>query len=182
MLYYKMCSIQDVMSSEIVEVVEQTERESVPASVGSLPEVSSGEQSVSAILPEIEGEIDEFTNRRNGWIDIIGRAQLRKRLLHDIVPADSEDHAIKLFEKLQRRIQENQRGSGVIVAAGHLDGLHSHVHVVHDCNWNSTTCKDIFIQGIPIKKRQSKYNRWSEQLLREFWENLLHYLFGRGRR
>ena len=177
-----MSSLQNDMSSQVVQAVGTTECESVSTSVGCVSEVSTGEPSTSAVFSQIEGEIDQFIERRNGWVDVIGRATLRKRLLHDVVPADSEEHAVKLFEKLQRRIQENQRGSGVIVAAGHLDGFHSHVHVVHDCNWNSTTCKDVFLQGISIKKRQSKYNRWSEQLLREFWENLLYYLFGRGRR
>ena len=160
---------EDVSAPQIVETSGETGREGIRSSSQPIAEMSAGGEPISAPHCEVERENSESADRRNGWIDVIGRSKLRKRLLHDIVPADSEENAIKLFRKIQRRIQENQRGSGVIVAAGHLDGFHSHVHVVHDCNWNSTTCKDVFLQGIQVKKRNSRYNRWSEELLRTFW-------------
>ena len=105
------------------------------------------------------------------------------RVLHDIAPANSEEDAIRLFARIQRQIGENPRGSGIIIAAGHLDGAHSHVHIVHDCNWNSTSCSDVFMRGVAIKKREKgRFGRWANELAAKFWENLLYYLFGRGRR
>jgi len=120
--------------------------------------------------------------RSSGWCGAIGRATLRKRVLHDIATADNEAGATKVFNRISERIRNNPRGSGVMAAALHLDGEHSHVHIVHDCNWNSTSCKDVFLQGIAIKKRQSRYNRWSHELTDEYWRDLLLYLYSRGSR
>ena len=116
------------------------------------------------------------------WASIVERGDLRKRILHDIVPCDDEESTVRVFKRLSERIRNNSRGSGVMCIAAHLDGPHSHVHIVHDCNWNSSSCKDIFLQGIPIKKRQARFNQWVTKLTPEFWRNLFTYLFGRGRR
>lgn len=127
-------------------------------------------------------EIDEFSVRRSRWVNAIQATTLRRRVLHDIVPCEDESGAIRLFKKLKDRVQCNARGSGFITIAVHLCGPRSHVHVVHDCAWASTSCKDVFLQGIPIKSRQPRYNPWTAELPAKYWDNLFYYLFGRGRR
>lgn len=159
-------------------------------------------QAVSRNLPEMSASVNEevpidgpaITNvsesvvpmsvddRPDRWASIVERGDLRKRILHDIVPCNDEESTIRVFKRLSERIRNNPRGSGVMCISAHLDGPHSHVHIVHDCNWNSSSCKDVFLQGIPIKKRQARYNQWITNISAEFWRNLFSYLFGRGRR
>ena len=178
-----MSSLDNGHSSEIMETAGETGSQSVYTSDQSATQVPSGEARSGSALVETNREVDPDANRRNGWLESIGRAKLRSRVLHDIAPANSEEDAIRLFARIQRQIGENPRGSGIIIAAGHLDGAHSHVHIVHDCNWNSTSCSDVFMRGVAIKKREKgRFGRWANELAAKFWENLLYYLFGRGRR
>ena len=144
-------------------------------------EVVAGPSSVP-VVPVDNGVDPEHIERRAGWVSQLGRATCRERILHDIAPCDDEGGCLNLFKRISERIRNNTRGTGVMCAAAQLDGAHSHVHIVHVCNWNSTSCKDIFLQGAPIKKRQPRYNRWTSELDETFWRNLIDYLFGRGRR
>lgn len=133
----------------------------------------------------VEDGTPVYIQRRDRWLEELGRASLRKRVLHDIAPVDDEAAAIRLYKKLSERIRNNPRGCGVMCFAAHLDGGHSHLHIVHDCVWNSTSCKCMLLQGVTIKKRQSRYNKWSHEILpgqSRFWERILAYLYGRGRR
>lgn len=129
-----------------------------------------------------EGNAATDNGRYNRWHDALGNTQLRKRILHDVASCDDEIGARRVFEKLSKRICENARGSRVVAIAAHLQGNRSHIHIVHDCNWNSTSCKDVFLQDIRIVKRKAKYNRWSSELDWEFWQNLFDYLYRRGGR
>lgn len=184
------------MSNLDASVCEKT-MESAPATVSLSAQPSSvlvgettsdnqptSEQSTSAVPSGVSSEdgADPGLVRRNGWLDTIARATIRKRLLHDIAPCDDEAGAGKLYRKLTEKLSINARGSGIAIVAAHLDGAHSHVHIVHDCNWNSTSCKDVFLQGVHLKARQARFNKWREEVSRTYWERLLYYLYGRGRR
>lgn len=69
------------------------------------------ETSTVQVLGASSRVLGSATNRHKGWIDSIGRTQLRKRVLHDIAECDDEEGATRLIEKLSERIRTNARGS-----------------------------------------------------------------------
>ena len=111
---------------------------------------SSGSEARPLQVLSTTARSDGIVNRRSGWLDAIGNTHLRKRLLHDIAECDTEESADRLYKKLSERLRTNTRGSGVVIIASHLQGPRSHIHIVHDCNWNSTSCKDLLLHGIRL--------------------------------
>lgn len=132
------------------------------------------------ILPVVGESSPVYIERRNRWVEELGHTELRRRILHDICPQPDEKATLECFRKLQRRVTENSRGSGACIIAAHLAGGRSHLHIVHDCVWSSTSCKCWFLRGIIVKPRKAKFNPYFPSAA--YWRNLIDYLFGRGGR
>lgn len=110
----------------------------------------------------------------------MSNSRLRKRIIHDVAPCDSEMGARDLFAKFRRRVEENNRGTGIVAAAAHLAGNRSHLHIIHDCVWSSSSCKDVLMRGINVKNRQARFNPWTTEIGEDYFFNLINYLLRRG--
>lgn len=132
------------------------------------------------ILPVASESSPVYLERRDRWVAELGSTQLRRRILHDISPQTDEKTAIECYRELLRRVNENSRGSGACIIAPHLAGGRSHLHIVHDCVWSSTSCTCWFLRGIQIKQRKAKFNPYYPTAA--YWRHLIDYLFGRGGR
>ena len=81
----------------------------------------------STVTNVSESVVPVFVDDRPArWASIVERGDLRKRILHDIVPCDDEESTIRVFKRLSERIRNNSRGSGVMCISAHIDGPHSH--------------------------------------------------------
>lgn len=95
------------------------------------------------------------------------RQPLRRKILHDIYPIGNDTEADR---DIQAMLRSSFQGT-VFIVCRHGD----HFHVVHDCSWNSNTCRCARIQ---IIKRGRKCNRrivWAYEFSSAHWRNLTVY-------
>lgn len=129
----------------------------------------------------IRGEEITVAELRKHLIAEFRQCNLRHRIIHTIyartVPYEDSD------DEVDRSIQRTFHGNLFII------GLHGeHYHIIHDCNWGSSTCRCGRIRAIEQEGRMGKRLRYNRKITStsswniEHWINLFIYLNAAERR